>query len=279
MSLVREALRKAEREAAARRRRELGLPEPAGGPLQPFRQRRGHGWAVGLGLGVLGLLIAVVGGWLLLGRPGFERRKIPLERTAAVASPAAPGSGETRAALASPMPGSRATTSPIEDRGAPQPMPRGPAAGSLAEETGSELAPPSRLGPDAEASFPAPRRPERALAAPPPPPESTGDLLRDRLERPGQKAAGRETAPREGASSPEPPTGSTPTYVREAPADVSGVAIRLGGIAWSESAPLAYLNGKLLGPGETVAGWRIERIERGGVLLARGTSRLRLTLP
>lgn len=278
MSLVRDALRKAEREAAARRRRELGLPEPPEGPLQPFRKRKGHVSAAGLGLGILGLLIAMGGGWILLGRPGFERRTIPPGQTAAVASPAATGSRETRAAPAAAEAGTSTAASPSERKQGPQPLRHDPAAGSLAEETGSKEAHPSALGPDSEISPPAPRRLEGAPVAAPPSPKPTGDLPRDHLERSGQKAAGRETAPREGASSPEPPAGSTPTYVREAPADVGGVALRLGGIAWSESAPLAYLNGKLLGPGETVAGWRIERIERNGVLLARGSSRLRLSL-
>jgi hypothetical protein len=47
-----------------------------------------------------------------------------------------------------------------------------------------------------------------------------------------------------------------------------GTELALGGVAWSESAPLAYLNGKLLGVGESAAGFRIVGIERERVRLA-----------
>jgi hypothetical protein len=58
-----------------------------------------------------------------------------------------------------------------------------------------------------------------------------------------------------------------------------GTVIRLGGIAWSEEAPLAYLNGKLYVRGESVAGLRVERIERERVLLVGADGRrLVLTL-
>ena len=42
VSLVSEALKKAEREAAAREAREKGLPQPLETPCQPYRARRGQ---------------------------------------------------------------------------------------------------------------------------------------------------------------------------------------------------------------------------------------------
>ena len=58
----------------------------------------------------------------------------------------------------------------------------------------------------------------------------------------------------------------------------SGAEIRLGGIAWSETAPLAYLNGKLLRIGESATGARVERIERDRVVLAAPEGRIVITL-
>jgi len=52
-----------------------------------------------------------------------------------------------------------------------------------------------------------------------------------------------------------------------------GRAIRLGGIAWSEAAPLAYLNGRLVGVGEYVEGYRVVAIERDLVRFDGGDGR------
>jgi hypothetical protein len=57
-----------------------------------------------------------------------------------------------------------------------------------------------------------------------------------------------------------------------------GTEVRLGGIAWSEQAPLAYLNGKLLGTGESVAGLRVARIDRDRVRLEGAGTTVVLTL-
>lgn len=57
-----------------------------------------------------------------------------------------------------------------------------------------------------------------------------------------------------------------------------GATLRLGGIAWSEAAPLAYLNGRLVGVGESVEGFRVARIEREQVLLERQGRRIVLLL-
>ena len=70
---------------------------------------------------------------------------------------------------------------------------------------------------------------------------------------------------------------STPSFVRRVTLD-DGTVVRLGGIAWSEEAPLAYLNGKLYGKGESVAGLLVERIERERVLLRGARGPVFLTL-
>ena len=57
-----------------------------------------------------------------------------------------------------------------------------------------------------------------------------------------------------------------------------GSSLELGGIVYSEAAPFAYLNGRLVGVGEFVLGRRIDRIERDKVVLSGddGTIVLRL---
>lgn len=65
--------------------------------------------------------------------------------------------------------------------------------------------------------------------------------------------------------------------MREAPLG-GGSVLRLGGIAWSETAPLAYLNGRLLGVGESIEGWTLTAIARGHVALERGGNRLTIRL-
>ena len=96
------------------------------------------------------------------------------------------------------------------------------------------------------------------------------------------EASGRPTAaPARAATPAAPPSagsaGEATSYVRKASL-ADGVEIRLGGIAWSDVTPLAYLNGKLLGVGESVAGWRVARIERERVRLERGGEKLTLSL-
>ena len=43
--------------------------------------------------------------------------------------------------------------------------------------------------------------------------------------------------------------------------------LELGGIAYSETAPFAYLNGRLLRVGETAAGYTLVAIERDHVIV------------
>jgi hypothetical protein len=66
-------------------------------------------------------------------------------------------------------------------------------------------------------------------------------------------------------------------FVREATL-ADGTRLRLGGIAYSDAAPLAYLNGKLLGVGEPLESCRVARIERASVRLDCGGTPIVLTL-
>ena len=60
-----------------------------------------------------------------------------------------------------------------------------------------------------------------------------------------------------------------------------GTKLELGGIVYSEAAPFAYLNGRLVGVGEFVLGRRIDRIDRDKVILSGegGEIILRLKAP
>ncbi len=44
--------------------------------------------------------------------------------------------------------------------------------------------------------------------------------------------------------------------------------INIGGIAWSLTSPVALINGKVVGPGESVAGARVEKIQRDAVVFS-----------
>jgi hypothetical protein len=57
-----------------------------------------------------------------------------------------------------------------------------------------------------------------------------------------------------------------------------GRRIELGGIAWSETGPFALINGRVMGPGESVEGWVLERIEPRRVELRGPEGTLYLTL-
>jgi hypothetical protein len=86
---------------------------------------------------------------------------------------------------------------------------------------------------------------------------------------------------RNSARAPEPGSPSAPreaeSFVRDFDTG-AGVTLHLGGIAWSAVTPLAYLDRRLVGVGEVVAGLRVDRIERDRVLLSSESRRVWITL-
>ena len=137
------------------------------------------------------------------------------------------------------------------------------------------LAPPVAEAPKLTASPPRdqsrePAKAEPSTAAHPEPAESGAA----NPTQPPSVAPPPDARPAQPASTAPPP----PSFRRRTTL-ADGTAIELGGIAWSEEAPLAYLNGKLYVKGERVAGMRLERIERERVLLVGADgARLFLTL-
>jgi hypothetical protein len=214
MSLVREALEKAEREAAARAAREKGLGPQLAATTQPYRAPRRRPRAM-----VAGALVAVAIGGVALA--------IYLRQPRDAAPPAA--TERSADAVLEPI---AASTAPVA---------------AAAATAGVEPPAPAPEEPVVAAALPAPA-PAEPVATPPTTPPS-----------PVVIAEARE-------------------YVREAVLDGGAARFELGGIAWSEAAPLAYLNGKLRGVGEVVAGLRIERIDRDRVTLAGGERRIVLRL-
>jgi len=223
VSLVREALAKAEREAAARAARERGLPPGRADLAQPYRAPRRRRWPWAAGLVVAALAGAGVA-YLLAGSrdaapPDVSGRN---EASPPTATSARPGDGHVSPAEPPVAAGSSSSVSPIDVAGSGE----------------AEAQPPATAG----SAVPI------AAAAPMP-------------------AAATET-------DPAAPTG---THVREV-ALGGGRVLRLGGIAWSETAPVAYLNGRLRGVGEVVEGWEITAIARDRVALAAGARRVEITL-
>jgi hypothetical protein len=56
------------------------------------------------------------------------------------------------------------------------------------------------------------------------------------------------------------------------------VALELQGIVWSRERPTAVINGVVLGPGETVAGFTLLRVEPRAVVLGDGEREIELRL-
>ena len=226
MSLVSEALKKAEKEAAAREARAKGLPAPLETPLQPYRARRGQRRRSGLAplVALLGIAAAIALVFALARRPPADAPPLdavpasdPAKPPAPVAEPASTPTpaAEADAAEAPPATGATGSTPP-----SPSAPPPGPEPGSRPAATTAGPAPAPYSGPGGSDDQPAAARPKRV-----------GEPFVRRVEF------------------------------------ADGSKLELGGIAYSEAAPFAYLNGKLLAVGESTAGYTLVRILRDRVVV------------
>ena len=254
MSLVREALAKAEREAAARTAREKGLPPALADAAQPYRAPRRQRWPWAAALAAA-TLAGAGAAYLLLGSSVEDRLVSSREALGAARSVATVPSSEEKLSVKG-VAGSTPVTETLD--ATQQQAPSGSA-------TSAEPAPGAE-------------RPKRERIP--------GEKTAPRTEAPSRPQEPFPTGGRGIADPVDPGTGSPPakapgplagSYVRELALD-GGRTIRLGGIAWSDAAPLAYLNGKLRGVGEMVEGWRIAAIERERVLLESGPRRVAVSL-
>jgi hypothetical protein len=239
VSLVSEALKKAQHEAAQREAKEKGLPAPLLA-AHPYRARRDAPRVALWGLAAATILLLATAGYLWFGGSSKDER-LPMKGENGSAS--APGGAS--AAPAQPAPTAAAKSHPGGSTVAGEPS-----------SHPSEGAPPV-----AEIASGRPEFPSVGASGPP-------------------SAATVSAAPPAKAPSPSPPArpgGIERTFVRVAQL-ADGGQIHLGGIAWSQTAPLAYVNGRLLGVGESVAGLTVERIERDRVVLSGPGGRVTVTL-
>lgn len=283
MSLVNDALKKAQREAAAREARDKGLPEPlAANPAQPFRgrgRRRSRTSPLALTLTLIAIAILVATLYRILGSESVssplttQRSSIegkartaerPLPARAAVGVAAVPGAGAeagsageipdavpSRAEAVAPAPGA----SPATEHGPETSV----GSGTRAVDRTSGLPPPSAVATD-------------ATTAPP-----SMEAVRNDSPTPSDASSRPETDGRGSPTRPAAARQPAESFVREAELE-DGRVLRLGGIAWSETAPLAYLNGRLLSVGESVEGCTLRRILRSSIELACADRALALTL-
>lgn len=269
MSLVSEALKKAEREAAARDARDKGQPVPFEAPLQPYRSRSGTSG------GARTRLFAALGGAAALAALAVlallwwsSRPEAPVNRdTAATSAPAGTSSADSP---------SGSGAAPVQEpASAPPAAAHAPATPSL---TALATAPPTPA--QSATSFSEPTATHLATT---PLPKTTLHAPRT-LPSDSEPAAPKLPSPpaaKAPARAPEPPTSFGPgDYLRRVDFP-DGSKLELGGIVYSEASPFAYINGRLVGVGEFVEGRRIDRIERDKVVLSgdAGVLTLRLKAP
>jgi hypothetical protein len=263
MSLVSEALKKAQRDAAAREARDKGLPPPLHAPAsQPFRAKRKRGPGPAAALAIAALLVAAGLGVLFWNRAGQSVATPPAgkEEKAPYKVEAAPGaSGASAQPGVDPAP---ATAAPAAEETVPP---------TAAAATGSSAsAPPASLpAPAASTPVPVPTPDRTATAAAPATPSMEASQRAPTTATATPSPAPQRVVAFAPPAVPPPAAagkGGTESFVRDATL-ADGRQIHLGGIAYSEAAPLAYLNGKLVGVGEHVEDCRVARIERGRVTL------------
>lgn len=278
MSLVNDALKKARMEAARGDAAKRGIPYPVLGRGESSSSAR----PILAGAAIVALAIA---GYFLYS----AGQRSALENVAAVeTSPAAtdrPAELEERSepadVLLEPAAAEPASTQPKRAE------PRPPTANRAATANRSEPPPrrpetttPRTVAPaqDESESEPEPvvavRSPEPetpAMAGAPTNVTSTSEEPERETEAaPAEPAAGAEVAE-------EDSTPAEQEFVRRA--DIPGVGpVELGGIAWSGDRPFALLNGRVVRPGDSVSGLRVEQIQPNTVRLIGDTGTVVLKL-
>ncbi|HEV7667583.1 MAG TPA: hypothetical protein VGS22_03600 [Thermoanaerobaculia bacterium] len=248
MSLIDEALKRARHEASRQEavKRDAARhdgPRPIPKLYAERQSSRAPLWA-GIATGAAVALLGVVA-WLLWGRA-------PSTPPAAVSAPPPVVVAEAPKVFAPPP--------------APAPAAVHPPSSAPAVEAPKSAPPPASTAPlvrpTAETSASPPTRspvtPSAPAAAPPKVP------------------APRPAAPPTAASAP--PSYGLQVFVREVYLPGGGPHLRLGGIAYSEEAPIALINGAALGRGEVVEGYVIRRIDAAEVELEGPGGRVVLRL-
>jgi len=256
MSLISDALKKARQEAARQDSLRQGVPYAMGAAETPPRSpllTLLAGLGVGCVLAAAFFALAFFAGW-----GPFHKAATPApDSRVAVAAPA-----PVPAVPASPAPAPAATI--VEAPAAP--------AVSAAPPAKLPQAPPPQPSPS-----PAPRPEPSAPAAPKPVPPAPAPLPAETAPDPTPNTAPAQAAPAAEAPAPQPAPPAQPAapsggleegkvYTGEVPIPGGGL-VKLNGIAYSQDHPVAVLDGRVMGPGESVGGFTIVAIESGRVKL------------
>lgn len=256
MSLISDALKRARQEASRQDSLRQGVPYAVG--LADPQVRRAPWISLLAGLGAGCILAAAVfalaffAGWGPFHKPAVETRTAEIPAAAGPQPPsAAPVAAPAVEPAALPVAPPR-----VQETPAPAPPPKPvPAPPRVAEEI--------RPAPQVEAAPPVVRRPppETVPAAPSPAPTAE-------VEPPAPApipAAPSPSAPAAPAGNPGDLTEGQ-VYTGELPVPGGG-SLKLNGIVFSPDHPIAVLDGRVMGPGESVQGFTVVAIESGRVKL------------
>jgi hypothetical protein len=253
MSLISDALKKARQEAARQDSYRQGLPYAVG--TADSRAPRAPWISLLAGLGAGCLLAAAVFAMAFLAGWGPFHKPVADSRVAAAPAPAVPA----------PQPGTAPPSQPGEPA-APAVTPPS-LAKPVAVETPAPKPAPAPPAREPEAVRPAPQAPAPLPAAPKPAPETPAAAASPAPQPVVETPA---PAPVEAAPAPALPSASAPaeasTYSGELPVPGGG-AVKLNGIVYSPDHPIAVLDGRVMGPGESVQGFTVVAIESGRVKL------------
>ena len=259
MSLIDEALKRARHEASRQEavKRDAARhdgPRPIPKLYAERQTSKAPLWA-GIATGAAVALLGVVA-WLLWGRaPSSPPVSVAAAEPPRVVS-AAPST------VAAPAPLTAAVPTPRGEAVPRLPVPAVPqrqaAPASEVSRPAAPLAPPVAGAPAPTVTPPQREQPAKPTESPAAAPKPT-------------------PAPR-AASSSAAPSATPQTYVREVALPGGGPHLRLGGIAYSEEAPIALINGAALGRGEVVEGYVVRRIDAAEVELEGPAGRVVLRL-
>jgi hypothetical protein len=254
MSLISDALKRARQEAARQDSLRQGVPYAVGVADPPVRRTPWISLLAGLGAGCIlaaaVFALAFFAGWGPSRKPAVETRTAEVPAAAVPPSPAAapvaPVTEVVESVAPAPLP-----TVPPQKKAASAPLPKPvPVPPRVIEER--------RPAPQVETTPPVVIRrspPEAAPAAPAPAPAPTTEV-----ERP---------APAPAPAAPAENSGSLvegQAYTGEVPVPGGG-SLKLNGIVFSQDHPIAVLDGRVMGPGESVQGFTLVAIESGRVKL------------
>lgn len=244
MSLINEALKRARDEAVRREASTKGIPLA---PAAPTRER--NRW---LPILVLGLTLALVVS--LVVTVNLASKLPAVTQTAAMEDAArVEPMAETELEPVVSASTEAAPTTPVVAPSDPVPAMVEPAP-PRQESPRPQDSPPARESPLAQQTSSA--RPQAGPAA--------------QLET----VEPRSPSPTQQVASPDRPVEAEGRVFVLSAELAGGQSVDLGGIAWSETGPYALLNGRVVGLGEWVQGYRVSQIDPGQVILERDDDRV-----